>query len=191
MGKRRWLNRDIVVGRAVEMANEAGDATAVSLTALASTLDVRTPSLYNHVASLEDLQHGMTVAGLRLLLAELRRATVGLVGRPSLEAIAAAYREFAQTHPGIYPLTICAPDPEDAELTALSQELLQMLLLVMASVGLTGDEAIHAIRGLRAVLHGFVMLEVAEGYKIPLDRDESFQRLVNAYLNGIIPATTF
>ncbi|NJN53782.1 MAG: hypothetical protein HC804_02885 [Anaerolineae bacterium] len=85
-------------------------------------------------------------------------------------------------------MTLHAPEPEDTELTALSQELVQLLLLVMATANLFGDDALHAIRGLRAVLHGFIMLEAVEGYKLPLDRDESFRRLVAAYLNGIIPA---
>lgn len=185
MSKRRWLNRELVINRAVEMADQAGSVTGVSLTALAESLDIRVPSLYNHVASLEDLQHGMTVAGSRLLLAELRQASLGLVARPSLEAMAHAYRRFALAHPGIYPLTIRAPESEDQELVALAQELLQMLLLVWATVGLTGDDALHAIRGFRAVLHGFTALETAEGYRMSLDRDESFRRLVATYLDGI------
>ncbi|MBL1128229.1 MAG: hypothetical protein D8M54_06910 [Chloroflexi bacterium] len=105
------------------MADAAGSATAVSLTALAESLDVRALSLYNHVASLEDLQHGMAVAGVRLLLDELRVAAVGLVARPSLEAMAHAYGHFAHNHPGIYPLTVRAPEPDDAELGMLAQEL--------------------------------------------------------------------
>jgi hypothetical protein len=60
-----------------------------------------------------------------------------------------------------------------------------MLLLVMASMGVQGDDAIHAIRGLRAILHGFCSLEAAEGYKMSLDREESFHRLVNTYLDGL------
>lgn len=189
MGKRRWLDRELVIARAIEMADSAGSVTAVSLTALARALDIRTPSLYNHVASLEDLQHGMAVAALRQLLEDLRRASAGLVGRPALEAVACTYRRFAQAHPGIYSLTIRAPDPNDKELTVLSQELIHMLLLLLASLGLYGDDAIHAIRGLRAILHGFTLLEMAEGYMMPLDRDESFERLVKAYLDGIDAVT--
>lgn len=188
MGKRRWLNRDVVINRAMAMADEAGSVTAVSLTALAESLDVRVPSLYNHVSSLEDLQHGMAVAGVRLLLDELRAAAVGLVARPSLEAMAHAYRQFAHNHPGIYPLTVRAPEPGDAELGALAQELVQMLLLVWATVGLTGDDALHAIRGFRAVLHGFTALESAEGFRLSLAQDESFRRLVAAYLDGAMQA---
>ncbi len=184
MGKRRRLNRELVIAQAVKMADEVGDATAVSLAALAQTLEIRPPSLYNHVASLEDLQDGMAVFGLRQLITDLRQALLGQVGQEAVMALANAYRQFAHAHPGIYPLTIRAPEPDETERTALSQELIQMLLLVMASMGLQGDDAIHAIRGLRAILHGFTSLEAAEGYKMALDLEESFRRLVSAYLNG-------
>jgi hypothetical protein len=54
----------------------------------------------------------------------------------------------------------------------------------MASLGLQGEEAIHALRGLRAILPGFTSLEAAAGYKMALDRAENFHRLLVAYLDG-------
>lgn len=185
MAKRRRLNRKLVIEKGVELADGAGSAGAVSLAALAAALDVRSPSLYNHIASLEDLQHGMAVWGLRRLLADMRSASLGLVGRKALEAIAGAYRAFVRDHPGIYPLTVRAPQPEEMQLVPLSQELVQMLLLIMASLGLQGDEAIHAIRGLRALLHGFTSLEAAGGFGMSQDRDESYRRLLATYLDGL------
>lgn len=185
MPKRRQLNRERVIARAAEMADEAGSVTAVSLTVLAQALEIRTPSLYNHVASLDDLQYGLAVYGVDQLLAALQQAAQGLVGQAAILAMAASYRQFAHEHPGLYPLTVRAPEPEETELTTLSQELVQFLLLIMGSLGLEGDDAVHAIRGLRAVLHGFASLEAAGGYKMALDQDESFRRLVTAYLSGL------
>ena len=127
----------------------------------------------------------MAAFALRQLITDLRQALLGQVGQEAVVALANTYRQFAQAHPGIYPLTIRAPEPDETERMALSQELIQMLLLVMASMGLQGDDAVHAIRGLRAILHGFASLEAAEGYKMALDLEESFRRLVNAYLNGL------
>jgi AcrR family transcriptional regulator len=186
MPKRRWLNRELVIERAAQMADEAGSGTAVSLTTLAQSLEIRTPSLYNHVANLEDLQYGLTVYGVGLLLADLRQAAQGLVGQEAIVALATAYRQFAHAHPGLYPLVVRAPEPDEAELVALSQEMMQFLLLIMGSLGLQGDDAIHAIRGLRAILHGFTSLEAADGYKMALDQEDSFRRLVATYLAGLL-----
>lgn len=185
MPKRRRLNRDLVIEQAVILADECGDISAVSLTALAQALNIRPPSLYNHINNLGDLHEGLALFGLQQLLDDLREASLGLVGREALVAMAYAYRQFARRHPGIYPLIIPAPEESQTELARLSRELVQLLLLVMASMGLQGEEAIHAIRGLRAVLHGFISLENAGGYQMPIDREESFRRLIDTYLHGL------
>lgn len=63
-----------------------------------------------------------------------------------------------------------------------------------AAIGKAGDDAIvsiahayrkFAIRALRSVAHGFVSLELAGGFGLPLDRDESFARLVQMFLDGL------
>lgn len=186
MSKRRRLNRAQVIEQAAALADAAGNVQAVSLTALAAALAIRPPSLYNHVRSLDDLQAGLAGYALEQLLATLSEAARGRVGRDALEAMAHAYRQFAHDHPGLYPLSVRAPEPDETDRIALSDELVHWLLLIMASLGLQGEDALHAIRGFRAVLHGFVSLEAAEGYKLALDQDESFRRLVTVYLDGLV-----
>ena len=186
MAKRRRLDRATVVEQAAQMADAAGSVQAVSLTDLAAALAIRVPSLYNHVAGLDDLHRALALYATQQLIICLRGAAAGQVGREALLALAVAYRRFAQNHPGIYPLTQRAPAPDEVALNALAQELLQILLLILASFGVQGEDAIHAVRGLRALLHGFTMLEANEGFKLPLDLDESFRRLITAYLDGLM-----
>jgi hypothetical protein len=50
------------------------------------------------------------------------------------------------------------------------------VLAVLASYGLRGEDALHAARGLRSVAHGF---------GIHLDLDESFDRLLRAFVAGL------
>ena len=186
MAKHRRLDRGQVVAQAATLADAAGSAQAVTLTALAAALDIRVPSLYNHISSLDDLHDALANHALQEMMRQLRAAAVGKVGHEALVAWAWAYRRFAQVHPGLYPLTLRAPAPDDAERVALAQELLQMLLLLLASMGIHGDDAIHAVRGLRALVHGFAALEAAEGFKMPYDLEESFRRALVAFLAGVV-----
>jgi len=55
----------------------------------------------------------------------------------------------------------------------------------MASLGLQGEAAIHAVRAFRSMIHGFATLEVAGGFGLPQDCDESFHRLINALVAGL------
>jgi hypothetical protein len=58
---------------------------------------------------------------------------------------------------------------------------------VLRHWALEGDEAVHAVRVIRSAVHGFVALEAAGGFGLPLDRDASFDRLV-ATLTAGLPA---
>jgi hypothetical protein len=55
----------------------------------------------------------------------------------------------------------------------------------MASFGLQGEDALHAVRALRSLVHGFTTLEVSGGFGMPLDLDESFRRLVDLFIAGL------
>jgi AcrR family transcriptional regulator len=185
MPKRRQLNKDRVLQTAVDLAEASGGVGDLTLTALAAALDVRVPSLYNHINGLDGLRNDLALLAGRLLLEQIRQATFGRTGAEALRAMAWAYREFAHEHPALYPLTTAAPDPDQAERVALAQEWLQLLLLTMASLGIHGDEALHAIRAFRSLLHGFVSLEAGGGFKMGLDRDESFAYMMDAFLAAL------
>jgi len=55
----------------------------------------------------------------------------------------------------------------------------------MASLGLQGEEAVHALRAFRSMVHGFVTLEVAGGFGLPEDCDKSFRRMVDTLIVGL------
>ncbi len=41
-----------------------------------------------------------------------------------------------------------------------------------------------AVRGLRSLVHGFATLELAGGFGLPLEMDESFHYLIQTLING-------
>jgi AcrR family transcriptional regulator len=60
----------------------------------------------------------------------------------------------------------------------IAVHVVRVALDVMAGYDLRDDDAIDAIRALRAGLHGFVTLEAGGGFGLPVDIDRSFDRLV-------------
>jgi hypothetical protein len=58
---------------------------------------------------------------------------------------------------------------------------------LLAGAGITGEEAIHATRCLRAAVHGFAMLEISGGFGLPESTDVSFDRLVAMLTAGVFP----
>jgi AcrR family transcriptional regulator len=176
---RAGLSPDRVVDEALLLLDAVGP-DGVTLTAIAERVDVAVPSLYKHVAGLDDLRRRTAVRCVDELGSVLAAAADGRTGSEALHALAGAYRDWATTAPGRYAATLRAPDPDDAEHLAASEAVLATLLAVMHGYGIRGEDAVHAIRSVRAALHGFVALEAAGGFGLPAAVDTSFDRLVGA-----------
>jgi hypothetical protein len=78
----------------------------------------------------------------------------------------------------------------DEELRAAEERAVRTGLAVIGSFGLEGEDAIHAVRGFRSLVHGFATLEISGGFGLPLDCDESFDRLVEYFMRGLESATS-
>jgi AcrR family transcriptional regulator len=169
--------------RVVEEAADVADAAGLdrlTLAAVADRFGVAIPSLYKHVRGLDGLRRDLAVLAVRELTAAISKATVGRAGSDALHAMADAYRAYATAHPGRYAAGLRAPAPDDSEYQAAADDALGVFFAVLAGYGITGPDAIDAIRGLRAAMHGFVALEAAGGFGLPQSVDASYHRLVDA-----------
>ena len=186
--RRPGLNSALVLAEAARLADESG-LDALSLAQLADRLGIRSPSLYNHVAGLEELKRGLAMLALRELANSLSKAAIGRSRDDAVRSLAAAYREFVKKHPGLYQATHRAVSADDAELSRASDEVVNVCLAVLRGYGLNQRAGLHALRGLRSAVHGFATLENAGGFGIPLSVDESFAWLVECFVSGLNAAT--
>jgi AcrR family transcriptional regulator len=157
----------------------------VTLANLAKKLNIRPPSLYNHFDGLPGLRKKLAIYGLEKLYAELAQAAIGVSGTNAVLAISKAYVGFARKHPGIYEATLLAPDPEDVDVQVAGAKIVDLTVRVLQAFELDGDDALHAVRGLRSILHGFSALEQRGGFKMSLDLDESLKITIKAFLAGM------
>lgn len=188
MSRRAGLDQETVVEAAAKLVDEEG-IEQLSLGRLAERLGVRTPSLYNHVAGLPGLKHELSLYCLRDLLDYATRATIGKSRAEAITALAHAYRTYARQTPGRYALTQQAPDPDDLESQALAQQVVDVVRAILAPYKLSDEDAIHAIRGLRSIVQGFVSLEATGGFGLPVDLDASFHWLINVFIAGLERST--
>jgi AcrR family transcriptional regulator len=179
------LDTEQVLREAAALVDEEG-WEQLSLSRLAERLGIRTPSLYNHVTSLEQLRRDLALLATRDLLARMAKATQGKAMGDALYAIAYAYRAYAHEHPGLYGATLRAPDAEDKEFQAVARETLDLLLDLLKPFRLSGEPALHVTRALRSVAHGFVSLELLGGFGLPLELDETYTLLLDIFIGGMV-----
>jgi len=178
------LNAEQVLHEAAALVDDEG-WEQLSLARLAERLTIRTPSLYNHITSLDGLRRDLRVLGARELTARLARAAQGKSGAEAIYAIGAAYRAYAHEHPGLYAAALRAADPDDSEFQAIAREAVELLMALLRPFGLTDEAALHAVRGLRSLAHGFVSLEAVGGFGLPLNLDETYRRLLRMFIVGL------
>ena len=173
---REVLNRQLVVQTAAELVNSEG-VEALTINRLAKELGVRPPSLYNHIRSLAGLRHDLALLSMQNLGERLINAAAGRSGAPGIMILAEKYRASLRASG--------KTEPADPLLEAAEARIVRVSLAMVESFGLSGKEAIHAVRALRSAIHGFTTLEIADGFGIRLDLDESFARLIEMIIRGI------
>lgn len=182
--RRAGLDDAVILRAAVAIADRDG-LERLSLARLAEDLKVRPPSLYNHIAGLDDIRRGLALEGARALAGRLARAAAGKAGADALRAVGLEYRVFAREHPGLYAAIQRAADPDDTELVAAADDILNVLRAALAAWNLDEPTQVHAMRAFRALAHGFVTLEAVGGFGMPYDLEASYDYAMDALLTGI------
>jgi AcrR family transcriptional regulator len=178
------LELKTILETAAKIADESGLAE-VTLANLAKELNIRPPSLYNHFDGLSGLHENLALYGIKQLYNSLVNEAVGLAGEEAVMILAKAYVDFVRRHPGLYEATISTQNVMNEEFHEVGNNIVDLTKRVLKAYGLEGESAIHAVRGLRSILHGFSSLEQKGGFGLALDTDLSLNIIIKTYLKGI------
>ncbi|MFJ5564260.1 TetR/AcrR family transcriptional regulator [Lysinibacillus xylanilyticus] len=189
MTRRMKIDLSIILQKATELVDEQG-LDQLSIGILAEKLEIRPPSLYNHLEGLNELKQMLAIKGVKKLNEYMLQAAVGRSGDEAIRAISQAYIQFVREHPGLYDASTRFPDSNDQELQQAQEAVVQLVLQVLDVYNLQEEIAIHMVRGLRSILHGFTSIEQMGGFGMPLDINKSFSILINTFIEGIHAVTS-
>jgi AcrR family transcriptional regulator len=187
-GTRRTAAKGLDAAAVVDAAGRIADADgleAATISRVAAVLEVRPPSLYNHVANHAALMRLLAIESVTELAAAMTGAAVGRSREDALRAVAVAYRAYALEHPGHYAATVRAPAADDTAGQAAAAAAITPMVAILAGWGIEGPDAVHLIRVIRSAMHGFVSIEMGGGFGLPLDLDRSFDLLVDSLVAAI------
>lgn len=188
---RAGLTAEAVVDIALSIIDSSGPE-ALTLTAVAERAGVAPPSLYKHVPGLPALRTMVSIRVLDEITAALTDATIGRSGPAAVASLMHAYRSYAVAHPDRY--TSVPADPlHDPDLLEAARRQLAVIQTVLQACDVADTDAIHIIRALRAMVHGFAHIETAGGFGLDEDVEESFRCMVDTFVATVpstIPSTT-
>jgi AcrR family transcriptional regulator len=184
--KRLKVDRDVIEHAAAQIANHDGLA-GLSMSALATVLDVKTPSLYAHVTGIDEVRRMLALRGLSDMDNALARAALGKTTDQAVRAMLFAYVDYVREHPGVYEAMVPSPPLDDEAWLAAYDKLQSTTAAVLSGFEFSPEEQVHVLRGLRSLAHGFAALEASDSFRRPVDLDESFGWLVDVFLAGLQP----
>lgn len=175
------LSRAKVLDLAQAIADSEG-AEALTLTRIAAAAGVRKPSLYKHVQGMPDIVDSLTLRAYRGLQDTVESAPGPDAG--SVREIAHRWRQWALEHPGLYAIATRTHVGQLPPVFAAGAALIDCVLEHLRAAGVPPADAIDAARSFRALVHGFVMLELANGFGLDAPVDASFDKSVDALARG-------
>jgi AcrR family transcriptional regulator len=180
---RAGLNPDTVVDVALALVDEKG-LEALSLAAVADRAGVASPSLYKHVGSLAELRTLMAERVVRQVTAVFAGAVMGRSRDEAVEALMRAYRAYVVANPGRYALAPLNPLGHP-QLKEAGRGILAVFVAAVSGYGLDETAATHAIRRLRATVHGFAALEAGGGFGLPEDIETTYDLVIAMMLRSL------
>ena len=178
-GPRRRLDHEQVVAAAEDIVDDLG-WDRLTMAALASHLGTKGPSLYNHVAGLEDLKRELQERTIRMIGRELVVATMGRAGRDSFLELARTYRNFVLRYPERYLGMTRMPIVDQAAFALAAEDANNALLAVVRSYHVPEEHLLLAQLATFAALHGALSLEVSGFLGDVIDSAQIFDTLVDS-----------
>jgi AcrR family transcriptional regulator len=176
------LSRSDVIEATILLADEVG-LEGIRLNLLAERLDIRAPSLYTHIASLEDLLDAVSVYCVGEVSERIVAAADGKVGAEALRAVAHGWREYSRSHPArFHAMSRPVSGWALGEIKELSKPPNAVFTDIMLSFNVPEAKLPAATRALRAALQGFSVVEV----DFSLSRkDDTFDFFLEMLLHGL------
>jgi len=185
MSAKIGINHDMIVNTALDLAEGRG-MESVTMANIARELGIKPPSLYNHIKGLDEIRLAMAIKAQNLLYNHLKEAVNGKESGPeSVKEMGKAYLSFAHQYPGLYEASLLAPDQGVSDDNQSAESIIDLTLKALSVYSLKQEELIHAVRGLRSILHGIADLDRKGGFKLQVGLIDSLEVILETFLNGL------
>lgn len=174
-----------ILDRAEHFIEQAG-AEQMSLQQLAADLGIKPPSLYRYFSNKADLLRAVNLRTNTALVNAMRDAAAQPADSDSARLLhmGHAYRDYVLAHPQSYLLAYGSPapalQPDAAHLATLALEIEHIVAPLNTHI-----DSLTLVRGIWALIHGYVMLELTQQFKRGGDLGATFTQILGIYIDGI------
>lgn len=148
-------------------------------------LDLGSEVEITNAFTVPEMRLALAIKGYQEMYTVLLAEANGKIGVAALRSMALAVRRYVKKRPGISAATFRSPMIDSPEWMEAAGAVRQLFLKAFKQCGLKEVAAVHAMRMLRSLLHGYVLNEMSGSFYLPTDEDESFDLAVDVFLRGL------
>lgn len=178
------VSKSLVIETASKIADKQG-LNNLSLKAVAEELNVRTPSLYNHIESLDDLLREVAHKGMRSMNEQMTQAAIGKSGNTALKSISVEYLNFIIEHPGVYETIQWATWHGTNETAEIFENYIKILSTIILSYSFPSESTNEILNLFAGFLHGFTTLQVRYAFSEPQKVRDELCNSVDTIMLGV------
>jgi hypothetical protein len=141
--------------------------------------------LADKISTIPEMRRFLAVKGYRELRQRIEANIEGKSGAEALRAAMMSMRRYAMERPGMSAATFRNPEIDSPEWRTAQMDLVKVMFAIFAQLGITGEQAQHALRILRSFVRGFVMHEMGASFLEPLEYDQSYAIGVEVFIKGL------
>lgn len=176
--------KEAVIKATSDLADEKG-LNNVSLKSVAEELNIRTPSLYNHIESLDKLLLEVAHHGMRIMNERMTKVAVGKIGKEAIKLVSIEYLNYMIEHPGVYETIQWSVWHRTEETAAIFQNYLSLLITLIQSCNLKKDKTFEILNMLTGIIHGYTTLQLGHAFSEPDKIRLELTKTIDTLLVGI------
>ena len=178
------INEKTIIETSAEIANEIG-LDNLSLKLIAKNLNIKSPSLYNHISSLEEIKEKLMLYGWKQMEEKIIDSTIGVSGYDALRNMCNAFYEYSTNNKGVFTAMLWYNKYKNEELNIATTKLFNIIFKILKPLNISEDNINHIIRTLRSFLEGFSLLVNNNAFGNPISIKDSFDLSLEIIINGI------
>lgn len=176
------INDEKIIETSALIANKVGLAN-LSLKMIADELNIKSPSLYNHITSLDEIKQRLMIYGWKQMEEQMIDSVIGVTGYEALSNMCNVFYDYAINNKGVFTAMLWYNKYENKE--NVTTKLFNIVFKIMRPLNITDENINHIIRTLRSFLEGFALLVNNNAFGNPISIKESFDLSLKIIMSGI------
>ena len=181
---KKQISDEKIIKTAAKLSNKIG-LDNLSLKKIAKELNIKSPSLYNHFSSLEDIRKKLMIYGWKNVEEKMINSTANTSGYQSLKNMCYEFYNYAINNRGVFSAMLWYNMYDDDESFEATKKLHEAIYKEVKSLNISEENTKHAIRLMRSFLEGFALLVNNNAFGDSLSIKDSFDISIKILMDSI------